>query len=639
MKVSYAWLQSYFTTALPDAKKLEALFNAHAFEVEGVETVGGDIVLDVKTLADRNHYALCHRGIAREASAIARLPLVKKPIPSIAISTAVLVPKIIIAEADLCRRYIARRIEGVTVTDESLFKTALETIGARSINNVVDATNVVMFDIGQPLHAFDADKIKGAIEIRKAFEGETITLLDGREVVLKESDLLIADDEGPLVIAGVKGGKRAEVTTSTKNIIIESANFHPTTVRRTSTRLNLRNDSSKRFENEITPNLALEAMERVTAAIIESSPKALAGVIVDVYPKPVKPWTVSYELKLASEMIGIPVSKETVLDILGRLDFSIVDKGLVLDITPPLDRLDIQIPEDISDELARLIGYADLPGKDTPEVPRVAIDKTFYWAERVKNILVAQGFSETLLYTLVPKGAFEILYPLASDKAALRECISPKLIDSLVVNSRNADLLSLDAIKIFEIGKVFPSGGEKTVLTFGVSQIKKKKGVTAESVVRDVLATLEKEIGAVFGSDVEVGEYGAVVEVDFDAVVAQCIQSGTVADLQFEILPKGLKYKPFSHYPFMTRDIAVFVPKEVENSFVLKVITDNAGDLLVKYRLFDVFTKTIDGVEKTSYAYRLIFQSFERTLLEAEVATIMETITTVMHAQTGWQVR
>jgi phenylalanyl-tRNA synthetase beta chain len=639
MKISYRWLQSYFNKPLPDAQTLEALFNAHAFEVEGVEVIGDDTVLDIKTLADRNHYALCHRGIAREAGVIARIPISIQPITPVPVSNAVSSPKVNIEDSVLCRRYVARRIEGLHITDTSAFKQSLEAIGSRSINSVVDATNFVMFDIGQPLHAFDADKIKGAIQVRKAYEGETMTLLDGREITLKETDLLIADDEGPLVVAGVKGGKRAEVTTATKNIILESANFQPTTVRRTSTRLNLRNDSSKRFENEITPDVALEAMERVTALITQSSPGAYVGPIVDVYPQPVKPWTITYDPILASEMVGMPVTLEQINDVLDRLNFKVVSNGAMLNITPPLDRLDVTIPEDISDEIARLLGYSALPPKETPDIPRIEMDKTFYWGEKVKNILVSLGFSETLLYTLVPKGSFEIWQPLASDKAALRERIAPKLIDSLVMNSRNADILSLDSIKVFEIGKVFPKSGEKTMLAIGVTQIKKKKGVTSESVIKETVSLLEKELTIPLEVQIENGEYGSLIEIDFDALVSKLPSPSTVSELGFTALAKELKYQPFSHYPFMTRDIAVFVPKGTEASAVLNIIVGNAGNLLVKYRLFDVFTKSVDGVEKTSYAYRLIFQSFERTLLEEDVSVIMEKITKAMHSETGWQVR
>lgn len=639
MKVSYKWLGSYFKSPLPEPKKLEALFNAHAFEVEGIETVGDDTVLDIKTLADRNHYALCHRGIAREAGVITKIPVSIQPATPVVVSNAVSFPKVVVEDSVLCRRYVARRIGGLRITDTSVFKQSLEAIGARSINSVVDATNFVMFDVGQPLHAFDADKIKGAIQIRKAYEGETMTLLDGREVTFKESDLLIADDEGPLVIAGVKGGKRAEVTTATKSIILESANFHPTTVRRTSTRLNLRNDSSKRFENEITPDLALEAMEQVTALIVKSSPGAQVGAIVDVYPHPVKPWTIAYDPALASEMVGMPVTVEQIIDILNRLDCKVVPNGALLDVTPPLNRLDVTIPEDVSDEVARLLGYADLPPKETPSLPRTEINRNFYWGEKVKNTLVSLGFSEVLLYSLVPKGSFEIWQPLASDKAALRERIAPKLIDSLVMNSRNADILSLDAVKVFEVGKVFPKSGEKTMLAIGATQIKKKKGVTSEGIVKEAVALLEKELSVSLGAKIEMGDYGALAEIDFDAVVSKLAPSGMVSDLGFTLLPKELKYKAFSHYPFMTRDIAVFVPKGVDASAVLNIITQNAGDLLVKYRLFDVFTKSIDGVEKTSYAYRLIFQSFERTLLEEDVTVIMEKITKAMHLEVGWQVR
>ncbi|MBX4209540.1 hypothetical protein KW799_02535, partial [Candidatus Parcubacteria bacterium] len=272
------------------------------------------------------------------------------------------------------------------------------------------------------------------------------------------------------------------------------------------------------------------------------------------------------------------------------------------------------------------------------DVPAAPIDKTFYWAEKAKNTLVDLGFSETLLYTLVPKGAFEVAYPLASDKSALRERIAPKLQESLIMNVRNADLLGLEAVKIFEIGQVFPKTGEKTSLCIGVSQVKKKKGVTSESVLKEAVALLESKLGIKIAGAIETGAYGALIEVDFDALIARSVPKN-INDLSFTALPKDKTYKPFSHYPFIARDIALFVPSGTSDADVSSVVRASAmkaaGGLLVKGPdLFDRFEK--DG--KVSYAFRMIFQSSEKTLSDDEANALMAQIYAAAKAK-GWEVR
>ncbi len=640
MKVSYSWLSTYFDKALPAPEKLGELLNAHAFELEGLEKVGDDTVLDLKVLPDRSHYALCHKGIAREVSVITRIPLKKPQNELITVHNALAEVSVSVDETSLCRRYMARRIEGVHAGSSPRdIAGALESIGARSINAVVDATNYVMFDCGQPLHAFDADKVSGSIVVRKARAGEKITILDGREIELREHDLVIADDLGPLALAGVKGGKRAEVTSATKNIIIEAANFSPTGVRKTATRTNLRNDSSKRFENDITPALASEALERVTALILKISPGAIAGPITDIYPLPVQPWQVTVSVSYISSMVGFTVSSSECKDILERQGCVVTVSGDTLSVTPPFERLDLVIPEDIGDEIARIKGYGELIGVETPAVPRVAINPVFFWSEKIKNILVAKGFSETLLYTLVPKGVFEVSYPLANDKSALRETLSPKLTQSLAHNARNADLLGLEAITLFEIGKVFPKTGEKTALVIGACQIKKKKGVTSEGIVKDALAVLSNALGYEIKGKIETGPFGAVVEVDLDMVVEKLATPTGFGDIGFSPISKDIQYKPFSHFPFITRDIALFVPVFVTAGEVAAALRTaalaTAGKLLVKGPdLFDTFSK--DG--KNSFAFRMIFQSFEKTLSDDEVNGYMTVVYDTVRKQ-GWEVR
>ena len=675
MKISYNWLQQYFEKPLPKAHDLAELINAHVFEVESIEKFGGnggagakaDTVFDIKVLPDRAHYALCHKGISREVKAITGLEM--KPVVTITATDAVTIDKnttavqVKVDDKKLCRRYMARRINDIKITDSPAWlREKLEAIGARSINMIVDATNYVMFDIGQPLHAFDADKVKGAISVRLAKKVEKIELLPERVLVdgtwvekarsleLGETDLVIADDEGPIAIAGVKGGKRAEISATTKDIILESANFNPVSVRRTSTRLNVRNDSSKRFENEIIPELAEQAMEQVTALICSLSAAAKAGKTTDVFSMPTKPWNVSVSPDLISSKLGASVSADRFKEVLKRYDCAVADAKSPtgsFTITPPLDRLDLKIPEDFVDETARVNGYeslsAVLPPMLPPEMARsISDDAGFYWSEKVKNILINLGFSETLLYSLVPKGFYEITYPLASDKSALRESIVSKIRESLAMNALNAGLLGADTIKIFEIGKVFPKTGEKTVLTMGVAQVKKEKGVTAMTHLATAIEFIKKELG-VAELPRATKDSLDIVEIDFDKLVSLLKEKSakpvSITDLDFQALPRNQRYHPFSLYPFITRDIAVFVPETIIGDGVWKAIKEGvqeagAEDLLVRDSLFDVFKKG----DKVSYAYRLVFQSYKKTLTDDEVNKIMEMVYTEVKEK-GWEVR
>lgn len=623
MATSYKWLQTYFDETLPEPEKLAELFNAHAFEVEGIEEKSGDTIFDIKVLPDRAHYALCHRGIASEVQAVTGLKLKVVP-PDNFLFGKVEEVKVDVEDTLRCLRYIVQEVRGVMVKESPLWlKEKLEAVGQRSINALVDIMNFIMLDIGQPMHVFDADKIQGTICVRTAKQEEKVTTLDNKEITLGTSDLVIADDWGVLAIAGVKGGKRAEVDEHTKRIVIESANFEPTSTRRTSTRLNIRTDASKRFENEISPELAGEAMEKARALVLDLCGGEV-GKFTDVYPVKVEKWKIETSADFISSVIGESVSEQEITEILSRLGCEVsLDSSLIF-VTPPLIRLDLKIPEDLADEVGRIRGYEKLPHVLPSDISSTPVDKTFYYSEKIKNQLISLGFSEVLLYSLVDKGVFEILKPLAEDKGKLRESIIPKMIESLQKNALNADLLDLDDVKLFEIGKVFPKEGEKTVLCLGIKKTKKKKGETADTLLKDVLMTL--------GIEGEIKD--AVVEINFDSHISSLPEPKDIVDLNFKILPENLKYKPFSVYPFMVRDIAVFVSETVSSEEVLGIITDNATTLLVRHTLFDTFQK--DG--KISYAFRLIFQSYDRTLTDEEINEIMAKISSKM-VEKGFEVR
>ena len=682
MKISYNWLQNYFEKPLPTPEKLKDVFDFHSLEVESFDEVldpSGKVtetIFDIKVLPDRAHFMLSHEGVAKDLSVLLNMSLKKEKIPPPPAPTIETAPRITIQDPQFCRRYIGQYVEGITVGDSPAWiQMYLEAVGGRSINSIVDATNITMFNIGQPLHAFDADKVKGDIVVRSAQEGEKIVLLDGTEVALKAGDYVIADTEGPLAIAGVKGGKRAEVSTSTTKIIVESANFDPTVVRRTSTRLNLRNESSKRFENEITPELAIQGMNDMMALVKELCPQAKWGPVVDIYPTKAQQTVITFNPAYIEERLGVKIPEADIKNILERSGI-VVGKGLqtvssqqtastsaevaphsqssallpkvasksqstdLWSLTIPFKRLDLVIPEDIVEEVGRAYGLEHIVGILPPKTEKpVEVLPTYYFAEKIKNILVGIGFSEVSLYALVAKGDIETSYPLARDKAFLRKNLADNMMVCVEKNALNADLIGLEAVKVFEIGHVFSKEGETISLSLGAAQIKKVKGYKSEQIIAEAIQALNDglALNIIAPKNIVKGNY-VVCEIDVSELVKSFMPSSSYSDLNFGSTSEN-RYKKISPYPFMVRDIAVFVSEDVQDSAVWEVVQQGiseakADELLVRHALFDTFKK--DG--KVSYAFRLVFQSMERTLTDDEANGIMEKIYVGMKGK-GWEVR
>ncbi len=648
MKISRNWLQTYFDKEIPTADKLAELFTFHAFEVEGIEEIKksgdteNDVVLDVKVLPDRAHYALSHRGIAGEISSLTELEVRERYVGPIEPNSPDK-PEIVIKNPDFCRRYTARTVSiGKMPTESPIWlKNALGSTGQRSINPIVDITNYVMYDIGQPLHAFDADKVKGSLTVRPANEGEKIVLLDGREITLTTEDSVIADEEGPLVVAGAKGGKRAEISDSTTRIIIESANFHPTKVRRTSTKYDIRSDSSKRFENEITPELAIHGMNNVSGLIKEMVPEAKFGPVVDNYPDKVKQTVFDFDPAYLKERLGIEIPLDRAKEILRSMNIEIKESGAGWNLTIPYERLDLVMREDIVEEVGRIYGYDKVIGVLPPKNDSQSqILPDFFVAEKIKSTLIALGYSEVSLYSLVEEGHVETAKPLARDKAFARNNLSKGMIACVERNALNADLLGLNIIKIFEIGRIFTEDAEKVHLVLGVSIIKKIKGVKAENVIDEALKVLEKELGMEIKGKTMTNKLGnvSVLELDLEPIVKSFKAEISAENLGLEPVSTN-RYKRFSLYPFIVRDVAVFVPESVADTKVWEVIKGEIGeanveDLLTRHALFDTFKK--DG--RVSYAFRMIFQSMEETLTDEEINTVMEVVYSGLKKE-GWEVR
>jgi phenylalanyl-tRNA synthetase beta chain len=597
MKISLPWLQKYFDTPLPRVEQVADAYTFHAFEIDAIE---GD-VLDVKVLPNRAADCFSHRGLAKELSAILNMPLTMDPLRT-ALSEF---PKtdelqVLIDDSQKCARYMGALVKGVKIAPSPAWlKEALLSVGQRSINNVVDATNYVMLNIGQPLHVFDAEKLTQKdgvykMRVRSALEGEKITTLTGEEYALNPNSLLITDAnvDAPLALAGIKGGNRAEVTETTTNLIVESANFEGTLTRRSAQALKLFTDASARFQNRPSAELTAYGMRDVLALIIEIAGGEVVGVVEEYPAQPVST-PVSVTLSRINAVLGTAYTNEDVQDVFKRLGLPTTLSGELFTVTPPFERVDLVIPEDLVEEVGRIIGYDKIIPTELLPLSTAPDQSRYHGVERMKDQLIEQGYTEVSTQSFAKKGDVILANPLDKKMPALRT----NLEDNLKIALTRAKYVAPRVLsphqkpKLFEVGTVFPKEGEFVELR--MTERVPAWGENANTFDNLSVAKLE--------------DYGK----DYTPV-------------RYEL---GA-YQPTSLYPFVTRDIALWVPQGTDARIIEQTILDNAGPLLVRLDQFDSFEK--EG--RTSYAFRLVFESMERTLTDEEVNAHMETLSAALRA-------
>lgn len=619
MLVSYNWLNKYFDVKLPSPEAVAEAFTFHAWEMESVEKVGDDSVLDIKVLPDKAMWALSHRGIAKDLSVILKLPLKADPLAASTPSFDVPTKTPIQIETKACRRFAAVRIDNVKVGHSpEWLKTALESTGQRSINNIVDASNYVMFDLGQPSHAFDAALVgDNGFLVRQAKPGETLTGLDEKEYSFSDEDTVIArGDSGEILsIAGLKGGMHSGISDKTTSVIVEVANWDPVAVRKTGQRLKLRTDASSRYENGIVPNMVPYGLKAVTDLIME-----VAGGTVsehnDTNPNSINDnKTVAVALDKINKVLGIGLSLEAVSDIIDRFGWEYQVTGEVFTITPPFERTDLVIPEDVIEEIGRVHGYEHVPAIIPEPVALPEINQRFYASDVIRRELIAAGFSEIYTSSFRENDTVKLSNAFAADKGYLRSNLRDNMGEALLKNAPNADLLGLRQIKLFEIGTVFNPAGEKFLLCLGVTSPSGYKAKVDEPILKEAINALEKALGV----DVDANVKDGVAEIDLEGIIAKMPKADSY--LKYEPTP-SITYKPFSIYPSVSRDIAMWVPSGTTAEEVTSILQEKAGELCARLSLFDQFEK--DG--RISYAFRLVFQSKEKTLTGSEVDAIMEDI-------------
>jgi len=404
MLFSYNWLQSFFQDKLPAPKKLAEILTLHSFEVEEIKKNKNDSVFDLDITANRAADCFSHLGIARECSTFLNLKL---QMPNLKITENKDkiddFIKVSIKNKNDCLRYTGRVIRGIKVKESPKYiQNRLISCGLEPINNIVDAANYVMLELGQPLHAFDLDKINGSrIIVRKAKNNEKIEALDGKTYKLDENVLVIADSKKSLAIAGIKGGKSSAIDNQTKNIFIESANFNRLSIRKTSRKLRIKTDASFRFEHGMDSNMTEMAVDRLAKLITEIAGGKIAKNRVDVFSKKVISRKIKLDLTQVEKLLGIKISKKDIFKILKSLGLEI-DNNLKVKI--PSIRPDIIESNDLIEEIGRIYGYE----KIVPVFPKLALmpaqrNQKIVWQERVKNILKASGFFETYNYSFISK--------------------------------------------------------------------------------------------------------------------------------------------------------------------------------------------------------------------------------------------
>ncbi|MBI2450610.1 MAG: phenylalanine--tRNA ligase subunit beta [Candidatus Nealsonbacteria bacterium] len=654
MIFSYNWLQSFFTRKLPKPEKLAELLTMHSFEVGEVKKAGSDWTLDIDVLPNRAGDCFSHFGIAREIAAIINSKFEirnSKQIINSKLQTKDFV-SVDVRAKQACLRYTAKVITDVKVgPSPKWLKDKLEVCGLNSINNVVDAANYVMLETGQPMHAFDLEKLEDQkIIVRFAKEDEKITTLDNQVFNLNPAILVIADVKKPVAIAGIKGGTSPEISEATKTIVLESANFDPTITRRASKELNLKTDASLRFEHGIDPNLSEIAIDRAAEIISRVAGGQIASGLVDFYSKKVLPKRIKLDLDYLKSLLGIEISAAEVKVILNSLGFKIIGVRLPLLVEIPTFRLDISLQEDLIEEVGRIYGYDKIPVVFplASLIPPVRNDNLF-WTSIVKDIFRGVGFTEIYNYSFQKEaGEVEVENPQSLEYRYLRPSLIPNLLKNVEKNSVN-----FKKIKIFELGKVFEDKTEKRMLTGMLvgEDFYRLKGVIDSlfnklGIVKvwydDYQASPEdspkslwhhKKSAEIKVRDIELGFLGELkdkpnivaFDLDFDKLTA--------------LASEEHEYRQISKYPATIRDLAVLVPALTRVEEVLNVIETAGGSILKDVDLFDIYEGEGIGDGKKNLAFHFVYQAEDRTLTSIEVYKIHQKIIEALEENPEWEVR
>jgi len=631
-----------------------------------------DTILDVEITPNRGDL-LSHFGLAREIAALTNKRFVGQALrlPSKAAGDAPALQKkgIKISALRECPFYSARRIENVVVgPSPDWLRAKIESVGIRSINNVVDVSNFVMLELGQPTHAFDADKLSGEINVRLAHEAEKFLALDGKTYELTPENLVIADGERTVGIAGVMGGEESGVTDSTKNVLLESAYFLPASIRRTARDLNLPSDASYRFERGVDPQMILAASRRATELICEVASAKSAATIAVSGELPPDPPDVSLRYERLDQLVGIHIQPTTADAILTRFGLAKSDSASRPHWKIPSYRRDLQREVDLIEEIIRAHGIEKIPSADRSRfTPLSEADRNFDFETKLRRDLIAIGLTEARTSSLIARseltkaiGAIELRNPLSEDHVALRTSLIAGLLGAVARNIR----AGRERIALFEIGNTFapPAGEQQRKLAIALcgqaASVKDWRSAKKRQLdffdlkgALNVLGTFEfrrsEQPGFVLMAEIFYetdrigygGQLSATTSIGANApVLVTEIDLRRIAQVKEHAQP----FKEIDRYPEVTRDIAMFVGSQVTHAEILAAIASANEPLLEKVELFDLFMEN-DGQKKPdmkkSLAYSLTYRDKNRTLTSEEVSAVHARIRERLRSDIGAELR
>jgi len=612
-----------------------------------------DAILDVEITPNRGDL-LSHFGLAREIAA-----LTGKKLKSTASESKIPVKKtgVTITSTRECPFFSARRIDNVTIgpSPQSL-RAKIESVGIRSINNIVDISNFVMLELGQPTHAFDADKLKDGINVRLARDGEKFLALDGKTYSLNTNNCVVADQERAVGIGGVMGGEETGVTESTKNVLLEAAYFLPASIRRTGRELNLPSDASYRFERGVDPEMVVRASQRATELIQEIAGGTPAKEINVAGKLPANPADVSLRYEKCDRVVGIAIKPKTVDEILTRFGLKKISAAKITKWKIPSYRRDLQHDVDLIEEVVRAYGAERIPGTDRGRfMPSTEADRLHSLESALRDRLIARGLTEVRTSKLIPRNAIAfgensiaLRNPLSEDHVALRPSLLPGLLAVLDHNVR----AGAKRVAIFELGRVFvpPTGNEErrlAVLVWGNVTSSPHwrlhaldrldffdlKGVIESSVTRKLFFRPEPHPNlalatAIYGDNQLVGRAGQLSTSLTTRIDAS--DGVFVAEISVDFPTIGLgstaTFRELGKFPAITRDIAIIAPEELTHEEILNVIFRVSEPSLEKVDFFDRYVgpeaERLFGPGKKSLAYTLTYRDKNRTLTNEEVTEV-----------------
>lgn len=570
-----------------------------------------------------------------------------------------------------CSVFLAKKVENVVIKESPKFiQNRLIASGIRPINNVVDISNYVMLELGQPLHFYDADKLNNEIEVRMAQEEEKLTTLDNIQRTLTSNDIVISNGKEAIGLAGVMGGLDTEVTENTKNVIIEAAVFDSVKVRVTSNKI-LRSEASNRFEKGLDPNRTYMAAERAAKLLAEYAEGTVVTGTVKYDTTDVKPKTIEITFENITDVLGMKIPNEDILEVFRKLGFTYEVKDEKVYVTVPTRRLDISIKEDLIEEVGRIYGLDNIQGK-LPTVPmkQGSLDKT---DREIRNKMISLGLNETLSYVLVREDEadgfttdeFEkvkLLDPITEERSTLRYSVLASLLKIYDYNKAR----NVKDVSIFEIGKGFykkENYGEDKKLAVLMSGkyylgIENKKDVdfyVVKGVAEEILDYLGYSgrysfvLPSKMPKEMHPGQTAAIsVNNDIVGMVGKLHPSVEKEDVYVleinldKLLSKRtgkMKFKEISKYPEISKDLAIVVDKNISADEIAKLIKKAAGALLTKIDIFDVYEGVNIPKNKRSIAYSLSFGTMDRTLTDEEINNIMNKIIENLQNKIGAELR